>query len=137
MRVEEVNKERVRRFFAAMSAGDVAALIDAYDDEGAVWTSGHTLISGTFPKVRIREAAGRIFEAFPSGIEFVIHAMTAEGDRVAVEAESRGLHISGKRYNNLYHFLFRFRDGRVLSLREYMDTEMVTDVLCGGQRPAR
>jgi len=26
--------------------------------------------------------------------------MTAEGERVAVEAESRGMHVSGKLYNN-------------------------------------
>lgn len=135
MRVEEANKELARRFFAALNAGDVAALVDAYADDGSVWTSGRTLISGTFPKEQIRAASGRIFEAFPAGIEFIIHAMTAEDERVAVEAESRGMHVSGRLYNNFYHFLFRFRAGKLVSLREYMDTEMVTDVLCGGQRP--
>ena len=74
----------------------------------------NTLISGTFTKARIREAAGRIFEAFPQGIRFTIHAMTAEGERVAVEAESRGMHVSGKLYNNFYHFLFQFRDGQLV-----------------------
>ncbi len=135
MTVEDRNRELVRRFFAALNAGDTAALVDAYADDGEVWTSGHTLISGTFPKEHIRASAGRIFEAFPHGIEFMIHAMTAEGERVAVEAESRGVHASGRLYNNLYHFLFRFRDGKLVNLREYMDTELVTDVLCGGQRP--
>jgi hypothetical protein len=61
--------------------------------------------------------------------------MTAEGERVAVEAESKGEHVSGQLYNNLYHFLFEFRDGELLKLKEYMDTERVTDVLCGGARP--
>lgn len=136
MSSEEANKELVRRFFAALNAGDVPAIIDAYAEDGSVWTSGRTLISGTFPKEQIRSAAGRIFEAFPDGMEYIIHGMTAEDDRVAVEAESRGMHASGKLYNNLYHFLFRFRDGKLVSLREYMDTEMITDVLCGGQRPA-
>ena len=135
MTVEDRNRELVRRFFAALNAGDTAALVDAYADDGEVWTSGRTLISGTFPKERVRESAGGIFEAFPHGIEFTIHAMTAEGERVAVEAESRGVHASGRLYNNLYHFLFRFRDGKLVNLREYMDTELVTDVLCGGQRP--
>ena len=135
MAVEDRNRELVRRFFAALNAGDTTALVDAYADDGEVWTSGRTLISGTFPKERVRESAGGIFEAFPHGIEFTIHAMTAEGERVAVEAESRGVHRSGRLYNNLYHFLFRFRDGKLVNLREYMDTELVTDVLCGGQRP--
>lgn len=133
---ESRNKVLVERFFAAMNAGDSAALVDAYAEDGAVWTSGRTLISGTFSKARIRDASGQIFEAFPKGIRFIILAMTAEGERVAVEAESRGEHVSGKLYTNQYHFLFEFRDGLVVRLKEYMDTERVTDILCGGQRPA-
>ena len=61
--------------------------------------------------------------------------MTAEDDRVAVEAESEGTHVSGVRYQNYYHFLFILKDSKVLLLKEYMDTEKVTDILCGGQRP--
>jgi ketosteroid isomerase-like protein len=63
--------------------------------------------------------------------------MTAEDDRVAVEAVSEGLHATGQTYSNEYHFLFRFRDGKVVEFKEYMDTERVTDILCGGQRPPR
>ena len=37
----------------------------------------------------------------------------AEGDRVAVEAESHGELKNGKTYNNTYHFLFVFRDGKI------------------------
>ena len=70
------------------------------------------------------------------GIKFKIISMTAEDNRVAVEAESDGLHVSGLRYQNLYHFLFIFKEGKVLLLKEYMDTEKVTDVLCGGHRPS-
>lgn len=135
MSLEERNRQLVERFIDAMSAGDTVRIVDAYAEDGEVWTSGHTLISGTFTKAQIREAAGRIFEAFPHGIEFTIHAMTAEGERVAVEAESRGMHASGKLYNNLYHFLFQFRDGQLVRLKEYMDTELVTEILCAGQRP--
>lgn len=61
--------------------------------------------------------------------------MIAEGERVAVEAESIGDHASGQIYNNLYHFMFEFRGGQLLRLKEYMDTERVTDVLCGVAQP--
>ena len=57
-----------------------------------------------------------------------------EGERVAVEAHSEGRHVSGATYSNEYHFLFVFREGKLAVLREYMDTERVTDILCGGQR---
>ncbi len=136
MSLESANKARVEAFFDAMNRGDTAAIVDAYADDGHVWTSGNTLISGKFSKEQIRAAAGAIFESFPHGIRFSIIGMTAEGERVAVEAESVGAHASGNTYANQYHFLFIFRDGLLVELKEYMDTERVTDVLCGGQRPA-
>jgi hypothetical protein len=46
--------------------------------------------------------------------------ITAEGDRVAVEAESYGETASGKIYNNLYHFLFEVRGGKIQAVREYL-----------------
>jgi len=133
--IEKNNKKRVEAFFAAMNSSDSAAIVAAYADDGFVQTMGHTLISGKFTKAQITAAAGAIFESFPQGIRFTISAMTAEAERVAVEAESDGMHISGKRYQNEYHFLFQFRNGELVTLKEYMDTERVTDVLCGGQRP--
>lgn len=132
----EDNKQRARDFFDALNRGDVAALLDAYADDGYCQTMGSTLISGTFSKAQIAHAAGAIFEAFPQGIRFTIKNLTAEADRVAVEAESLGAHASGRTYSNQYHFLMRFRDGKVVEFKEYMDTERVTDILCGGQRPA-
>jgi ketosteroid isomerase-like protein len=131
----EANKNTVTRFFDSLNAGDTQAIVDAYADEGCVETKGSTLISGVFDKEQIAASAGAIFEVFPKGLSFEITGMVAEGEKVAVEATSRGEHISGKIYGNEYHFLFEFRDGKLLWLKEYMDTEQVTDVLCAGQRP--
>ncbi len=129
------NKAIVSRFFDALNSGDVDTLVGTYADDGTVTTMGNTLISGTFTKQQIGDASRRALDVFPSGLQFTIKDMIAEGDKVAVEAESEGEHVSGKTYINEYHFLFEFRDGQLLHLREYMDTETVTDVLCGGQRP--
>ena len=131
----EVHKKIVRQFIEAMSAGDIDDFINLYHADGAVWTSGNTLISGTTDKPTIQKLAGGIYEAFPNGLQFTIHSMIAEADRVAVEAESEGMHVSGQLYQNQYHFLFVFKDEKVFLLKEYMDTEKVTDILCAGQRP--
>lgn len=136
MTVETENKQLAESFLAAITRKDVPALIDAYAEDGRCVTMGGTLISGTFSKAQISAAAGSIFAAFPEGLRFQIHTLTAEGDRVAVEASSEGLHASGRIYANQYHFLMRFREGKVVEFKEYMDTEKVTDILCGGQRPA-
>lgn len=135
MSLEQQNRKLVEDFFAALNRGDAKAIVDAYADDGHCHTMGNTLISGKFSKQQISQAAGSIFQVFPQGIRFTIHAMTAEGERVAVEASSEGQHVSGRLYTNQYHFLFRFREGKVVDFKEYMDTERVTDIICGGQRP--
>lgn len=137
MTLEQRNKQLVRDFFAIMNRGDVPSIVAAYADDGYLMTMGHTLISGRFTRAQIQAAAGQIYDVFPQGLEFTIDAMTAEGERVAVEAHSQGRHVSGALYSNEYHFLFVFRDGKLAVLKEYMDSERVTDVLCGGQRPPR
>jgi uncharacterized protein len=130
----ESNKELVRKFFDALSRNDVPFLMDAYADDVKLYTMGNTLISGCFTKDQAREGAKQVLGAFPKGIKFVIHDLTAEGDRVAVQAESFGDHVSGKHYNNKYHFFVRLRHGLITEFKEYMDTELVTEILCGGQK---
>lgn len=131
----ERNKRLTREFFAAMSRCDTAALLAAYAPEVRVFTMGQTLISGVRTLQEVAPLAGQVLTAFPQGIRFDIKNVTAEEDRVAVEAESDAVHVSGAPYHNYYHFLVRFRDdGKITELKEYMDTELVTAVLCGGQK---
>jgi len=134
--VVESNRERTLRLIQDIARGDADAIADTYADDGTLHTMGNTLISGVYTKSQIRQFAGSVLEAFPAGLHYTVHAVTAEGNRVAVEATGRGRHVSGADYVNQYHFLFTWRDGKLLELKEYMDTETVTEVLCGGKRPA-
>ena len=135
MSLEQTNKNLTAAFFEAMQRADADAIADAYCEDGRVVTMGNTLISGARGKEEIRSFAAGVLDAFPDGLAFTVHTMTAEGDRVAVEATSAGRHVSGRDYRNEYHFLFTWKEGRIIELKEYMDTELVTDVLCGGARP--
>lgn len=137
MSLVEQNKNSTRAFFDAMQRGDADAIADTYADDGRVVTMGNTLISGSRGKEEIRGFAGGVLEAFPQGLTFTILNITAEDDRVAVEATSEGMHASGQPYSNHYHFLLTWRNGELLELKEFMDTEHATDVLCGGARPSR
>ncbi len=55
-----------------------------------------------------------------------ITGMTAEGDRVAYEAESE-MTFPDKVYRNLYHNLVIIRDGLIVEGCEYMDTKVVQE----------
>lgn len=62
------------------------------------------------------------------GIDFTVHALTAEGDRVAAEVESHAPLVNGKVYNNHYHMLFEIRDGKIAVVKEYADTAHARDI---------
>jgi ketosteroid isomerase-like protein len=59
----------------------------------------------------------------------VVHGITAENDRVAVEAESFVELINGSTYNNTYHFLFEFEAGKIRCSKEYNDSKYANDIL--------
>tara|TARA_Y100000748_G_C15375242_1_gene441457 strand:+ start:15 stop:413 length:399 start_codon:yes stop_codon:yes gene_type:complete len=124
----EKNKQIAIKFFEALSSGSEAYL-DFYNDDSIIWTAGDNAIGGRRTKKEIITFAKDILEAFPNGIEFKITGITAENERVAVEVQGDAIHISGKPYNNFYHFLLKIKDGKIIELKEYMDTQLAVKVL--------
>jgi ketosteroid isomerase-like protein len=53
----------------------------------------------------------------------------ADGDVVVVEARGQVTTKSGRPYNQSYCYVFELADGRVRALTEYIDTELVSQVL--------
>lgn len=51
--------------------------------------------------------------------------VTCEGERVAVEARARTVLANGNIYNNIYHFLFIVRGGRIVEAKEYCNTRAI------------
>jgi len=125
------NRRIVRELFDALSRSDVETVDRLYADDFEIWTAGTMPFSGRHDKAYAIGATHMILGAFPQGLAFTIDAMTAEGDRVAIEAHSDGAHVSGTHYHNEYHFLLRIRDGQVVEFKEYMDTALATKVLVG------
>lgn len=80
-----------------------------------------------------REAFTALVAQFSALLEgegrMVVRGITAEGDRVAVEAESFFTLKGGRPYNNTYHFLFLFRDGRICCAKEYNDSRYAAETL--------
>ena len=128
--VTEKNKTITKEFFEALSNGSDKYL-DFYTDESIIWTAGNNAIGGTRTKKEVEGFAQNILSAFPTGITFNIKNMTAEDERVAVEIDGEAMHASGATYNNQYHFLLRIKDGKILELKEYMDTQLAAKILLG------
>ena len=128
--ITEENKEIAIKFFEALSSGS-STYLDFYNDDSIIWTAGDNDIGGTRTKKEIVDFAEGILAAFPTGIIFNITGITAENERVAVEVSGEAVHASGKPYNNKYHFLLTIKNGKILELKEYMDTQMAAKILLG------
>jgi ketosteroid isomerase-like protein len=128
--IADQNKQITREFFEALSTGSDKYL-DFYTDDSIIWTAGHNAIGGTRTKGEVISFAQNILSAFPAGITFNITGITAEEERVAVEISGEAIHASGESYNNQYHFLLRIKDGKILELKEYMDTQLAAKILLG------
>ena len=61
--------------------------------------------------------------------------LIGEDDRVVVRGRGEVRTKWGKDYNNSYCFFIRMADGRMVELREYLDTALVESVF-GGDRSA-
>jgi ketosteroid isomerase-like protein len=71
--------------------------------------------------------AMRAKESMPVIPTMTVIGVAADGDRVAVEAAGKCDLTNGKRYDNFYHFVLEFRDGRICTMKEYCDTKLVID----------
>ena len=124
------NKELVQEFFNLLSSGSEKYL-DFYNNESVIWTAGENAIGGSRSKSEVVGFAKSVLDSFPEGITFNVVNLVAENNYVAAEVEGSAMHVSGKPYNNKYHFLLKIKDNKILELKEYMDTQLAAKVLLG------
>jgi len=118
------NKEILREFFALLGTPDIEG-IKAFMAEDIQWVVPQDPSLSPLAGTRTKEQWEALYRGFlanmPAGVRYEIGGMTAEGDRVAVEAESHAETPRGH-FNNRYHFLFELRDGKIVLAKEYADS---------------
>ena len=122
-------KQRVRDVMVAMSQGRVGPLFDAMAEDVTWRWMGVDQWSRTFEgKQAVVDTlfAGATDALDPSSSVEVL-AIHADGDVVVVEHSGRNELPDGRRYDNNYCWVLRFRSGLIREVREYMDTQLVTD----------
>lgn len=126
----EANKAVVRQFLAVFSVGDVDGVLLSMHPDATWWVSGTVeRISGTYTREQFGALLRGVKDAYKSGaLRITPSEMTAEGNRVAVEAECYGELKNGRIYNCRYHLLFVVVDGKIALAREYLDTKHLFDV---------
>jgi len=124
----EQNKQAVADFLACFTAGDFAGVLGSMTEDATWRIPGKPELSRIAgPKTKAQMA--RVFEGMGAqlkgGLKMTVHHCIAEGDMVAVEAESYGELRNGRIYNNIYHLAIQMRGDKICAVREYYDTEHV------------
>ena len=116
------NRALVEHFYELMNARRFDEMWGLFTDD-ATWSNGGSPPSTTNPVEVMR---GIIVDPMPifvtGGIDFTLHSMTAEEDRVAAEVSCHAELTTGRVYENQYHMLFRCRGGEIAEVKEYNDT---------------
>jgi hypothetical protein len=132
------NERLVLRFFEVLSAGDLEAVRELLHEE-VTWK----------PQIRDVPGAGvhrgkkGIVDDFlrpirglfrPGDPKVIVGTIASKGSLVIAEARGIGKIADGRDYDNLYAWAFDLRDGKILAIREYMDSHYVINLL-GGPQP--
>lgn len=122
----ELNKRVALDLLACFTAGDLQGVLATLTDDATWLIPGKPEslpTAGLYDKRRIGRLFQAMFDRLQGGLAMTVKGAIAEGDKVAVEAQSRGDLANGRQYRQDYHFLFEFRDGRICAVREYLDTQ--------------
>ncbi|MEE4383700.1 MAG: nuclear transport factor 2 family protein [Pseudomonadales bacterium] len=123
----ERNKAVVRAFFEAGNRGDMDACFALIADD-VVWHNlGSTRLSGTFrgKAMLMEELLGPLFGSLKAGIRSELEALIGEGDTVVAVTSGTAETMDGRPYCNRYCQLMRIRDGRIVEVTEFADTDLM------------
>jgi ketosteroid isomerase-like protein len=119
-------------YLDALVAGDVDRIAQSFAVD-ATWS-----LHGTLPLAGEKRGRAAIMDFLlgaeglyqPGTQEFSLGEITAEEDRAVLEWKVRGVAAAtGRSYDNDYCGVFVIRDGLIVSVREYLDTQHADETL--------
>jgi uncharacterized protein len=127
----EQNKALMRRIYTELERGNGRPFVEALADDVRWRIIGSTDWSGTWEgKASVRaKLLDPLFAQFATRYRNRAIRLIAEGDWVVIESRGEVITKSGKPYRNTYCNLFRLKEGRVVEINEYCDTELLSKVL--------
>jgi ketosteroid isomerase-like protein len=124
------NKDIVTAFYEAGNRGDIDGCLGLIADD-IVWVDmGSTRFSGEYrgKEDLVNNLIGPLFGSLKAGITTTIKRLIAEGDLVVAETKGDAETSDGPPYKNDYCQIIRIKDGLIVEVTEYLDTELVTNV---------
>jgi uncharacterized protein len=126
----EQNKRAIAGYLERVNRGDKEAILECLTEDFVFQGMGRhpDWVRYRWDRERFADAPREMSTRMKRPIQLKLLGMIAEGDRVAVQAESYCEMNNGKLYDNAYHFVFTLRDGKIAEVLEYCCTYTVVDV---------
>ncbi len=121
----QLRRKVVEDFFTYFSKKHIHNALELLDDD-VVWQcmggEGNLPICGVMNKKHIAAHMGHFHNALTQGLHLDPVGWTIQDERVAVEYVAHGEKKDGLLYKNQYHFLIYVMGGKIIAIKEYMDT---------------
>ena len=119
------HEQIVRDFGAAITNRDFARLAELLDDDAVYEIAGIEMEgAGVFSKETLLARMPAVLTLFEEGSpRLTITHTFRDGDWIITEATGAGRFANGSTYDNRYVIIYEIVDGRVRTVREYMDTQ--------------
>ena len=131
----EKNKRLVKDAWEVLLTGNIDGFLSYLDDDVTWKVWGTHVCAGSFHgpqefRTGYLEPAFAGLDASSGPENYKLRRMTAEDDRVALEATFDTTNKTGdKEYHQSYCFVITIANEKFKEVREYLDTEMVKNVL--------
>lgn len=127
--MSETNRQVALAFLKAMGSNDTEGARATLAPDGCAIAMGNSHFAGTRDATTIIGSIEAFKSLMPTGLRLNVKTVTAEGDRVVVEAEGNAETSAGTRYANNYVFVFTMENGKVKEVKEYFCSILANEVL--------
>ena len=122
------NGKMIADAFAAWEEGDYQPFLAVVSDD-VTWTViGSTPISGTYRSKQafVAGAVGPLHDRLAGPIRATVQNVFEDGDHVILQWTGQSASKGGRPYHQVYCWVLRLDDGKVVEATAYLDTELVT-----------
>jgi|SRR5882724_3444026 len=125
------NKELLRAIYSKLANGDGSLFVEHLDDDVIMRVTGRNSWSQTFngKEALIRNLYGYVRSLTQEPRTVTPVRVIADDDHVVVEARGEMLRKDGVRYENEYCLVFKLANGKIVEMREYLDSALCERVL--------
>jgi uncharacterized protein len=125
------NRQLLRQAFDRLAETDGQAFLDLMADDFSWIIEGQSKWSGRYDGKDVvrRQLFRPLFTNFATPYRNRAEEIIVAGDRAVVLCKGEVRTHAGKDYNNDYCYVIRMRGGKMVELREYMDTALAEAVL--------